>query len=65
MTGDIGEAIGAICVLALGGIIFIRLGAALNRPMPISFEFWGIIFLLGAALAIILLVYGIFNTIMN
>lgn len=59
MSGDIGEAVGAILGLALGGVILLRMAAELNSTGPVNLAAWGSIFLLGAVLATVLLVYGL------
>lgn len=63
MSGDIGEAVGAILGLALGGIILLRMAAELNSTVPVNLAAWGSLFLFGAVLAAVLLVYGLFKAI--
>lgn len=60
MSEDLGEAVGAILGIAFGGLILLKMATELNSTGPVNFEAWGIILLIAALLATVVLVYGIF-----
>jgi hypothetical protein len=65
MSSDLGEAAGAILGIAFGGIILLKMAAELNSTGPIDLAVWGIIFLVMAALATVLLAYAVFSSLMR
>lgn len=65
MSGEIGEAAGAILGIAFGGVILLKMAAELNSTGPVNLAAWGTLFLVAAMLATILLVYGVFKSLMR
>lgn len=65
MSGDIGEAAGAILGIAFGGVILLKMAAELNSTGSVNLAAWGTMFLAAAVVATILLVYGVFNSLMR
>ncbi|WP_188979029.1 hypothetical protein [Halocalculus aciditolerans] len=63
MSDELGEAIGAILGLGLGGVLLLKMATQLNSTGPVNFTFWGSIFLLGAVLGAVLLVYGLIGSV--
>lgn len=59
MSGDLGEAVGAIFGIAFGGIILLKTAETMNSTGPVDLAAWGTIFLIVAVLASVLLVYSV------
>lgn len=50
MTGDFGDAAGAVIALMLGGVLFMLFADALGPTAPIDFRLWGVVYLMAAIL---------------
>jgi ABC-type antimicrobial peptide transport system permease subunit len=57
MSDDLGQAVGAILGISIGGWMLLEIGAELNSSAPIDFTVLGAIFILTGVLATVLLVY--------
>jgi len=57
MSDDLGQAVGAILGISIGGWMLLEIGAELNSSGPIDFTALGAIFILTGVLATVLLVY--------
>ncbi|AXG07226.1 hypothetical protein DU500_12785 [Haloplanus rubicundus] len=65
MSDDLGEAVGAILGLAFGGFILLKIAAEVNSAGPVNIAAWGAIFMIAAALAAVLLGYGIVRSVVS
>lgn len=59
MSDDLGQAVGAILGISIGGWILLEMGAELNSSGPIDFTALGTVFILVGVLATVLLVYAL------
>jgi len=63
MSDQFGEAIGAILGLAVGGITLLKMAENLNSNGPVDFTTMGVLFLLAAVVATVLIVAGLISTV--
>jgi len=59
MSNDLGEVVGTLLAMAFGGIVLLKVAQELNSNGPINLEALGLLYLAGAIVGGIVLVYVI------
>ena len=65
MTGEFGEAFGAIAGIAFGGFILLMLASELNSITPINLAAWGVLYLVAALVLTVVLIVGAIRMLMR
>lgn len=65
MSDNIGEAVGAILGLTFGGLILLEMASQWNSSGPVNLKAWGVLFLIAAIIGALVLVYGVFSSLMR
>lgn len=65
MSDELGEAVGAILGIGFAGYILIEMASELSSTGPVDFAMMGGLFIVAAVLATILLVVGIFGSLIR